>query len=174
MHIIYNLLILLAGWRWGDWRNWEKYYPTILFFIVNDLLYNFITYNHPFWDFNENVFRVQFFNHTTLSLLIMFVSYPVTILIYLKKFFGTTKWNVRLFHFMLWVIIYLAVEHINLHIGLISHHNGWSMCYSVPFVIAMFIIFPIHYRNPLLAWLITLGILILLTIPFDFPLDKMK
>ncbi|MFJ8267385.1 CBO0543 family protein [Peribacillus asahii] len=142
MHIIYNFLFLLAGWRWGDWRNWEKYYPTILFFIVNDLLHNFLTYNHPFWNFEEITFSLPFFNHTIISLMIMFVRYPVTILIYLKYFFGTNKWRVRIFHFIFWVVLYLAVEYINLQISLISHRNGWSMWNSVLFIIAMFIVFP--------------------------------
>lgn len=174
MHIIYNFLFLLAGWRWGDWRNWEKYYSTILFFIINDLLHNFLTYNHQFWHYKEIIFSLPFFNHTIISLMIMYVCYPVTILIYLKYFFGTNKWRVRIFHFIFWVILYLAVEYINLHIGLISHHNGWSMWNSVLFVIAMFVVFPIHYKKPLLAWLIVLGIFIVLIIEFDFPLNKMK
>ncbi|WP_200411482.1 CBO0543 family protein [Virgibacillus salexigens] len=174
MHFIYNFLFLLAGWRWGDWRNWEKYYSTILFFIINDMINNFLTYNHPFWNFKESIYPLFFFNHTTISLTIMFIWYPVTILIYLKYFFGTNKWSVRIFHFILWVTLYVAIEYINLHIGIISHHNGWSMWHSVPFVIAMFVIFPIHYKKPLVAWLIVLGIFIVLTIQLDFPLDKMK
>ncbi len=46
------------------------------------------------------------------------------------------------FDFIIWVMLYLASEYINLHIGLIFHHNGWSMWHSIPFVIAMFVIFP--------------------------------
>ncbi|WP_407928631.1 CBO0543 family protein [Alkalihalobacterium elongatum] len=174
MHIIYNLSFLLAGLIWGDWKNWQKYYSTILFFILLDLFYNFLTYNHPFWLFHENVFPSPFLNHTTISLIIMFVCYPVTILIYLKYFFRTNNWRKRFFHYILGVILYLSVEYINLHIGLISFHNGWEMWHSVLFVLAMFIIFPIHYKKPLLAWLITLGILLLLLYQFEFPLEKMK
>ncbi|WP_088104134.1 CBO0543 family protein [Halalkalibacter urbisdiaboli] len=174
MHIIYNALFLLGGWRWGDWRNWEKYYPTILFFILSDLLHNFLTYNHQFWHFQENVFPLPFLNHTTISLIIMFVCYPVTILIYLGYFFKTNKWKKRIFYFVFWVMLYLSVEYINLYIGLISHHNSWNMWHSVLFVIFMFIIFPIHYKKPLLAWIISGIVLIFILTQFELPLDKMK
>jgi len=174
MHFIYNFLFFLAGWRFGDWKNWEKYYPTILFFIVTDMFHNFLTYNHPFWIYNENILPFAFLNHTTISLMIMFICYPVTILIYLKYFFKTNRWKTRIFHFIFWISIYLSVEYINLQVGLISHHNEWSMFLSIPFVMAMFIIFPIHYKKPLVAWLINIVIFLLLVLWLDFPLDKMK
>jgi hypothetical protein len=174
LHIIYNFLFLLAGWRWGDWRNWEKYYPTILFFILNDLLQNFLTYNHQFWDFQENIMPLPFLNHTTISLMIMFVCYPVTILIYLGNFFRTDKWGIKIVHYLIWVVLYLAVEYINLHVGLISHYNGWTMWHSVLFVSFMFILFPIHYKKPLLAWVIGVSVLVFILTQFEFPLDKMK
>ena len=31
--IAVSLAALLAAWRWSDWRNWKKYYPTILYSI---------------------------------------------------------------------------------------------------------------------------------------------
>ncbi|WP_431308921.1 CBO0543 family protein, partial [Halalkalibacter flavus] len=124
MHIIYNFLFLLAGWRWGDWRNWEKYYPTILFFIINDLIHNFLCYNHQLWHFQESIFPLPFLNHTMISLMIMLIWYPATILIYLHYFFKTNKWKTRIFHFIFWVLLYASIEIINIHLGLISHHNG--------------------------------------------------
>jgi hypothetical protein len=30
-------LFLFAAIKWGDWRKWRNYYPTILFFMVGDL-----------------------------------------------------------------------------------------------------------------------------------------
>ncbi|PIB57799.1 hypothetical protein, partial [Pseudomonas sp. 2822-17] len=52
IHIVIKLLFLFAAYKWGDWEKWEKYYPTILFFIIGDLLYNFLFYNYPMWLFN--------------------------------------------------------------------------------------------------------------------------
>jgi hypothetical protein len=47
MNIAFGIMFLLIGWRFGDWRNLGKYYPTILFLIIGDLLYNVLTYNIP-------------------------------------------------------------------------------------------------------------------------------
>ncbi|MFC0560400.1 CBO0543 family protein [Halalkalibacter alkalisediminis] len=167
MHIIYNLLYILAGWRWGDWRNWKKYYPTILFLILCDLLHNFFAYNHPLWIYHENLFPQLLLNHTTISLLYLLFMYPVTILIYLKYFFRADKWRKRAFHYVLWVLIYIFSEFINLQVGLFSHHNGWEMWHSILFVMMMFILFPIHYKKPLLAWAISFLIIVLIVFKFD-------
>lgn len=32
-----KLFFVLAEIKWGDWRGWKKYYPTIQFFIIKDL-----------------------------------------------------------------------------------------------------------------------------------------
>ncbi|WP_227939396.1 CBO0543 family protein [Alkalihalobacillus deserti] len=170
MHIIYNILYFLAAWRWGDWRNWQNYYPTILFLILGDLLHNFLAYDHSLWIFRENLHPSLLTNHTSISLMYMLVSYPATILIYLKYFFKTDKWRKRVFHYVLWVLIYITAEFINLHFGLFTHHNGWEYGYSVLFVMMMFLLFPIHYRKPLLAWGISFLIILLILLNFDLPL----
>lgn len=30
-------LFILVCYKWGDWRNWKTYYPTILFLIAGTL-----------------------------------------------------------------------------------------------------------------------------------------
>ncbi|MFC0469045.1 CBO0543 family protein [Halalkalibacter kiskunsagensis] len=167
MHIVYNLIYFLAAWRWGDWRNWKEYYPTILFFILCDLLHNFLAYNHDLWIYEEIFFAELLPNHTTISLLYMVVIYPATILIYLNYFFRTDKWSNKVFHFAIWVSIYIVAECTNLYVGLFSHHNGWNIWYSILFILMMFILFPIHYRKPLLAWGISILIIVLIVLNFD-------
>jgi hypothetical protein len=170
MHIVYNLLYFLAAWRWGDWRNWQKYYPTILFLILCDLLHNFLVYNQALWIYHETLLPQLLPNHTTISLLYMLVMYPATILIYLKYFFKTDKWTKRVFHYVLWVSIYTITEYTNIHVGLFFHHNGWVMWHSILFIMMMFILFPIHYKKPLLAWGISLPIILLIVLTFDLSL----
>ncbi|WP_078379743.1 CBO0543 family protein [Sutcliffiella halmapala] len=174
MHIVYNFIFLFAAWRWGDWRNWEKYYPTILFFVFGDLLHNFIMYNHYYWLLHENLLPTVLPNHTIISLMTMVISYPATILIYLKYFFQTKKWWLRALHLVIWVTLYLGGEFVNLRLGLISHHNGWHMGWSILFVIVMFIMFPIHHKKPLLALGISLLFIVFLLFQFNIPLEKMK
>lgn len=41
MYILINALYIIAGIIWGNLRNWKRYYPSILYLIIGDLLYNF-------------------------------------------------------------------------------------------------------------------------------------
>jgi hypothetical protein len=167
MHIFYNLAFLVAAWRWGDWKNWNRYYSTILFFIAGDLLYNFLTHDHPMW-----MYHSTFSTHTAVSLLIMAVAYPATVLIYLGNYpTGIVK---RILWTLLWASLYLVIEFINLnYLKLISHHNGWSIWWSFLLDCILFIKLRLHYKNPLLAWAISLGIIAFFWNYF-IPPDKIK
>ncbi|HZG71289.1 MAG TPA: CBO0543 family protein [Chondromyces sp.] len=173
MHIIFNLLFLSAAIKWGDWRRWSNYYPTLLFFIVGDLLKNFLLYNYPMWTyqevfFAENVLR----NHTIINLMIIAIVYPSTILLYLGRF-PRIRWK-QLLWLIFWVALYSGVEYINLcHLKLIQHHNGWNMTWSVIFNIVMFSMLRIHHKNPPLAWVLSIIWISFLLKLFQVPVDKM-
>lgn len=165
MHLIYNLAFILALYRWGDWRNWKQYYPTIIFFILMDLFANVLTYNHPLWLFHD-VFSEK---HTVIALTIMFMRYPSIIMIFLKYFYQTDNINKRVFHFIFWVLLYMTLEYVNLQLGFITHHNKWNMGSSFLFYIAMFTTLAIHYKKPLLAWGVSFFFLVIICLIFDFP-----
>lgn len=174
MHIIFNALFLLAAIKWGDWRRWRDYYPTILFFIVGDLLKNYLLYNYWMWTYQETIFaETILINHTIISLLIMFIVYPSTILIYIGRF-PQVKWK-QVLWLSFWISLYSVVEYINLHyLNLIRHHNGWNISWSVLFNIVMFLILRIHYKKPLLAWGLSVIWILFLLKMFNIPIDKMK
>ncbi len=168
MYIFINSLYLIAGFKWGDWRNWKKYYPTILFFIIGDLLYNFILYNKTMWHFHDIILP----NHTAITVMAMFVSYTATVLIYLGRF--PTGWIKRSLWFMLWCGIYLGIEYTNNKLGFITYHNGWNIWWSVLFTCTIFIILPIHHKRPLFAWLLSFIIIISLLNIFDVRISELK
>lgn len=66
MHFVFNGL-LLAGIKWGNWRRWRDYYPTILFFIIGDLLYSCLLYNHQLWAYQEIFFGVHIKRQSTMT-----------------------------------------------------------------------------------------------------------
>ena len=107
MYILINTFYLIAGYKWGDWRNWKQYYPTILFFILGDFLYNFLLYKESMWLFHDLILP----NHTTITILAMVVTYSATVLIYLGRF--PKGWKKRLLWFLLWTGIYLCAEYFN-------------------------------------------------------------
>lgn len=168
MYIFFNALYLWAGFKWGDWKNWKQYYPTILFLILGDFLYNFLLYNHSMWEFHDLILP----NHTTVTLLAMVVSYSCTVLIYLGRF--PEGWKKRFIWFLLWSGLFLIGEYFNCRLGFITYHNGWNFGWSVIFTGIIFIILPIHHKRPLLAWLLSIGIIISLLLIFDVKISDMK
>lgn len=168
MYILINAFYLLAGFIWGDWRNWKQYYPTILFFIIGDFLYNFLLYNKSMWLFHDLILP----NHTLITILAMIVSYSVTVLIYLGRF--PERWNKRLLWFLLWFGIFIIIEYINSKLGFITYHNGWNLWWSSLFTGIIFIILPLHHKRPLFAWGISIVIIMSLLSIFDVKISDMK
>ncbi|SHG28254.1 CBO0543 family protein [Ornithinibacillus halophilus] len=174
MHFFYNGVFLIAVLFWGKLENWKEYYSTILFFIACDFFANIITYNNSLWKYQETVFGQEILmNHTIINLLIMFVAYPATIFLFIG-YFPSKKWK-KIGWILFWVSLYSIVEYINLHFfTLITHHNGWNMAWSVLFNIVMFTSLRIHYRKPLLAWLIAAIWSVIIILYFNIPFTKMK
>ncbi|MEH6947100.1 CBO0543 family protein [Bacillus sp. JJ634] len=173
MHIFQALLFLLAAMRWGDWRNWRRYYPTILFFIGGDLLKNALLHDHRWWVYQETIFGERIlFGHLVINLLIMAVIYPSTIIIYLGKF--PIEKSKRIFWILFWVLIYITMESINLYYDVIDYYHGWHIWWSVIFDIVMFTILWIHHSRPLLAWGFSITWLIILWNIFDLSYTLLK
>ncbi|MGM0876239.1 MAG: CBO0543 family protein [Bacillota bacterium] len=168
MYILINGLYLIAGFIWGDWRNWKEYYPTILFFIVGDFLYNFLLYNKSMWVFHDLVLP----NHTLITILAMTVSYSATVLIYLGRFPNGLK--KRTLWFFIWSGIFLIIEYINNKLGFITYHNGWNMLWSIIFTGIIFLILPIHHKRPLLAWGLSIVFILSLLTIFDVKVSEWK
>ncbi len=53
--LVLAMWCLFASWRWGDWKNIEKYYPTFLYVTVGSLMYEVIALSHfHLWKLNVN------------------------------------------------------------------------------------------------------------------------
>lgn len=173
MHLVHSVLFLLAAMRWGDWRNWKKYYPTILFFIGGDLLKNTLLHDHRMWEYQETIVGEKIlFGHLVINLLVMAVIYPSTILIYLGKF--PLEMGKRILWILFWVLLYIAMEFINFQVDVINHFHGWNIWWSLFFDIVMFVILWVHHLKPLLAWALSITWLMILWNIFDLSHNLLK
>lgn len=168
MYLFINALYLIAGYLWGDWRNWKKYYPTILFFMVGDFLYNFLLYEKSMWVFHDLILP----NHTMITLLAMTISYAATVLIYLGRF--PLGWKKQTLWFLIWSGIFMFAEYVNSKLGFITYHNGWNIWWSALFTGIIFMILPIHHKRPLLAWGLSIVIIVSLLSIFNVQISEMK
>nr|WP_295970302.1 CBO0543 family protein [uncultured Bacillus sp.] len=156
MNFIFGFFCLFILWRFGEWKNYKTYYPTILFMIIGDLLYNLFTSQTPTWSYNPD-FICR--NHTLVNLWVMMTTYPATVLIFLPHY--PERRSKQILYIFLWSVLYGLIETIGIYlVGNISHHNGWNMWWSMAFNIVLFTMLPIHHKRPLLAWGLSIMIII--------------
>ncbi len=165
------LIFLIAVMRLGDWKNWQKYYSTVLFVIIANLLVSFLTYHHVLWYYNPDILVKT---SSTVELLNSFFMLPVSTFIYLSKY-PTGNKLYQYGYVVLWVCIYVGLEFIDHYVVKgISYGNGWSASASAIFDIAIFSIIRLHYLRPLWAWGASLLVLTFILILFDFISGEFK
>lgn len=163
--IILVVAFIFATWRWGDWRNWKLYHSTILYFLYGDMLYSYLTSCHyPLW-IHPPIFPID--SYSVIKILVQ-LCFACTPLIYLghypQKMWAAILW------IGFWVILYSSIEGGLLLLGAIKHYNGWTLLYSMLFDIMMFPMLRLHFKRPLLAYILSIPITIALLIITKVPL----
>jgi cobalamin synthase len=167
MEFLTALIVFFIAWKWGDWKNWKIYYPTILYFIIANLVSNLLTYNHPLWQYESSLV-----NRTLSDLLITVVVFPSTVLLFLPYF--PNKITSQITYITKWVAVYSAVEWVYYSKGFLSYHNGWNIGWSILLNFIMFPLLWLHYRKPLWTWPISMLLAFLIVIIFGIPFNSMK
>jgi len=156
------LAFILAAWKWGDWRNWKKYYPTILYVILFDLLYFGLTMDFPLWRYDHPVLRC-----TYSDFVIAFIMFPATMLLYLPY---QPKEKCKQVGFLLfWVCVYAAIELLQSNIGGMLYFNGWQYWHSVLFDVLFFTMARLHFKYPLWTFAVSIITVPIVLALFDFP-----
>lgn len=166
MHIILAVLFIVCAYRWGDWKNWHQYYPTMLFFGFGDLAYNCLFHNKMLWQYQSPIFPI--IPHVLWSMLWIFTIFASTLLIYLPKF--PPKASQRIFYVLLWVTLYTLVEGILSSSNHFKYMHGWSLLHSFIFNTYIFPVLYIHFKKPLYAWIMVFLAAIFTLILFEVPL----
>ena len=141
---------IIAAYKWSDWRNWKYYYPTILFFIAGDLIYNFIAYTNPLWELTSPHLGATF-----AVLLVSITMWPASTLLYLTHFPLAGRLKIA-FYVLIWVVLFTLYELVLTWFHYISYSNGWNIGWSILFDAIMFPLLKIHHEKPPLAWFLAL------------------
>lgn len=158
-HLSMASTAILVCYKWGDWKHWQKYYATILFFMMGDFIYLVLFHKTILWMYNTDIL-----NHTLVNLLIMFTVYPSTILLFLPYY---PKYILKqAVYICFWTVLFAVIEFISYGLGCFTYHNGWNLGWSVIFCLIMFPIQYIHFKKPLLAWCIAAAKLIIFIVIF--------
>jgi hypothetical protein len=152
MHVATGLIVLIAVWKWGDWRNWKKYHTTMLYFALGNLLYNFLTASYFLWRLDADFLS----NHTLTELIYTFIVFPGTALLFLCNMPKVRKSKIR--HIITWILIYALWEALFVLTKSIEYQYGWGYWWSVSFDAFMFPMLLLHYKKPLIAYLLSIPI----------------
>ncbi|WP_328824241.1 CBO0543 family protein [Metabacillus schmidteae] len=150
--------------------RWKDYYSTVQFYIICNLLYNFLFYQHTLWAYKPKT--VEWLNHTLIEITFTFFIIPVVIMIYLRYF--PKGWKKVSIYVGLWIMYFSFIEILFSKRGLFIYDNGWNEWWSTLFNIIMFIVIRIHFISPLRSLLISLPIIILLLFIFHPTLSELK
>jgi hypothetical protein len=164
LHLLLSILILLASARWGDWKNWKQYYPTMLFISIANLMYKLFA--HTYFHLWELVPDFIIFNKLSVFFLHGLIINPFSAFLFLSKY-PKDKFR-QFYHTLLWVIIYLSVEWVAVEIGSIVHDNGWNMGWSAVFVLTMFPMLRLHFLHPFIALILSSILTVFYLFVFDY------
>jgi hypothetical protein len=101
MRSIVVFLFIFSAWRWSDWKNWRKYYPTMLFMTTVSLLENIITANHKLWMMVNSPFATSSLAN---GLFVTFMSFPAVLLLFLSHY--PKKNSRKVCYVLLWASFY--------------------------------------------------------------------
>ncbi len=161
IEIALSVLSLAACYKWGAWRRWREFYPSILYLISGNLAYNYVFHEFLLWEYKS------FFGHTFTGLIINFIIYPPVVILYLANYPQTRVKQA------LYILAFSAagtlIEAAALITGGIYYENGWTIIWSFVLFIGLFALVRLHYKRPLLVWPISLALGVMFAIIFRLP-----
>ncbi|MDP4090545.1 MAG: CBO0543 family protein [Bacillota bacterium] len=146
--IIMGLTLIFLCLKKGDLKNWRVYYPTILFYIVVDFSNVLLTSNKDLWEING------FWNDTLADMFISFAIAPFVVILFLSNY--PKKVTKQIGYILLYAAVFSIIEYIAGVLKGIVYYNGWNYGWSIMLYITAFILFGLHHKNPLWAWLLLL------------------
>ncbi|MBU9723264.1 MULTISPECIES: CBO0543 family protein [Bacillaceae] len=170
---MYLLLVLLVyvgfAYYFVDWKNWKDYYPTVQYFIICNLLYNFLFYNHTLWKYNA--ITTDWLNHTFIDLAFTFFIVPIVIMIYLRYYPNGAK---QYLYIGIWIAYFSFLEYLFYKKDMFLYDNGWNPLWSTVFNIILFTMVRLHFKRPLMALVVSVPVIAILLMMFHPPLNSLK
>jgi len=165
--IIISMICIGLCYKGGDWKNWRRYYPTIIFYVVVAITSHIITVNKPLWVIH-NFFNIDILANYFMSFFIA----PSIIILFLSNY--PNQKIKQIVHIIFFVSIPSLIEYIGYLRKTITYHNGWSFGWTIILYIGMFSIIRLHYKKPILACLIFFAMVVGGMFYFNISLSDLK
>lgn len=166
MHVTIGLAVLVASFKWANWKEWERYYPTILYIIALNLLYKFFALSKfHLWKLSSQDF---FFNsHMGIMVWHIFIINTLLTFIYLSNF-PEEELKKKIVYILKWVLLFILIEILLLKSNHINYYHGWSLGWTAFFDLVMFSMLRLHYKKPLLAIVLSITNIFFYLVVFDY------
>jgi hypothetical protein len=166
LRVILCLTLVLCCWKFGDLKNWRKYYPTILYLAVNNLLYSFFVSGKKYFLWK---LEPDFLLNSTFSFLVQtFIIFPCIVILFLSYLPKSRKKVI--IYLIISASILVGIETIMYIAGKITYHNGWNYWWSVAFNFLWVIMLRFHYLKPIPSWFVSFLFTVFFIIYFHVPL----
>lgn len=134
-----------ACWKWGDWKRWKEFYPTILYMIISNLTCAYVFYEYRLWIFES------FMGDSVTCLVIKDFIYPPAVILFLTHYpKGVFK---QALYILIWALVNTVLEYIACLLGGIHYDHGWNLLWSFILLVIAFALVRLHYKRPLWVWL---------------------
>ncbi|WP_342042696.1 CBO0543 family protein [Bacillus sp. OTU2372] len=171
LRMVLPFIYIISTWRFADWRNWRKYYPTILFIISVDFFISVLMYEYPLWTFRGSLIIT---NHTIADFFLTFIIFPNLTLLYLSLYPYQSHLPKQALYIGSWFIFETIMEYLFMNAKLITYHHGWHFGWSCVVWLFLFIGLRLHYTRPLWAWLLCFVCTSFLILYFHIPVTKFR
>lgn len=165
MHFILGVITVLAAWKYGDWKNWQRYHPAMMFIVIGNLLYNVLTARHFLWKLKPDLMP----NHSLTELVYTFVIFPATALMFISNY--PKPYGKIIVHYLRYIGVYVAVEWFFMRTDRIVYQYGWNIYWSIFFNFTMFPLLWTFHKKPLVAYGITLVLVVFYVWYFKIPVN---
>lgn len=161
--VVLSVLSLTTCYKWGAWKRWREFYPTILYVIIGDLTYNYVFHDYPLWAYDTILGGVL------SCLIIYFIIYPPVTILFLTHYPLSRK--KQALYILAWAAGGTLIETGALLADGINYYRGWNLFWSFTLFVGLFSFARLHYKRPLLTWAISFlcGIAISLIFGLPFP-----
>ncbi|MCA1065170.1 CBO0543 family protein [Rossellomorea sp. AcN35-11] len=171
MYLLFVILVwVLFSYRFIDWKQFYRQYPTILFFMFINFAYNYFYYEHTLWRF-EGI-TVDWLNHTIINTAFTFFICPSALTIFLQRI--PSKRKLKILYFSIWIAFFTLLEYLFSLKGMFIYENGWSNGHNIGLNIILFSVLYLHYKKPFYGILASIPIAIVFILLFPFPILSMK
>ncbi|KAB7672065.1 CBO0543 family protein [Bacillus sp. B1-b2] len=167
MHLLLAIiLVALTYWK-GDWRNWQKYAPTIQYVIISNLLYNYFCHDFLLWEYKGDLLQEK---HNIVDLVYTFIILPCITLIFLTQYpyFKAKLSQAR--YILYWVAGSMLVEFIMIYYKRLLLNNGFEYWMDFFFYIVMYSLIRLHHTRPIRTYFISILVIVFLLWHFQVPL----